>query len=250
MSKDSSMFEHAARLLAVVDQAKLSHADLLNLNQEYLPILLEAIKGERMLSAGEFKAILECAPGSWLEPILHPAVTIVLPKQATSFVARTEFSDGFLYKTLLQIGQMSTSFTDRFLCGKGKIENAHNLHSGALYCYQIREDSPHSRVIQELGGLERSLVTLWEMHFALVGLQKFHVEDRSESNGDDRGSNVFRVRGVDNEPCIVEAFWCGDGWHLSARPISDSFSLGSCHWTYSSSNNRMGDFRLIQMTQR
>ena len=145
--------------------------------------------------------------------------TITIPATA-KFVAKDKFVVNTERNAPVKISYLGDNFTAWFLNGDGKIEDP--ITGQTLCYYRLRQSSMDCPIIAELGGAEKSEITLFEI-FSLMEKQGNGKDGALLSNG---LCNLFCVRGSTGVLSAVYVHWWGDGWSVGA----DSIFEGMHRW--------------------
>ncbi len=146
--------------------------------------------------------------------ILESVSMVVIPATICKFISKDKFVCDTSCKTKYNIGYIGENFTEWFLSGKGKIEDP---ISEQILCYsKLCEASLDYCIIEELGGMENSETTLFEMFF-LMEKQKNGEDGLLLNNG---YFNIFYIR--DQNGCLrsVNVDYLKDrGWFICSSSI-------------------------------
>lgn len=141
--------------------------------------------------------------------LIESVGTVAVPPTATTFVACEHFVIGTSAEIEVRIGFLGKNFTDRFLHGTGKVEEA---FAGSTLCFgNLLKGSVDDPIIEALGGKAES--TLTELFFLMERQGKAQLGILSV----DAHTNIFYVKDTNRMLCSVGIRWTGSGWDVLAN---------------------------------
>ncbi|MFA6339238.1 MAG: hypothetical protein WCW87_04270 [Candidatus Paceibacterota bacterium] len=153
--------------------------------------------------------------------ILELVSTVVVPANASKFVAKKKFVRDTGLKAKVKIGHIGGNFTEWFLNGDGKTEDP--INEQVLRYHKLRKLLMDDRIFAEFGGKERSETTLSEMFF-LMEKQGKGENGVLLNNG---YVNIFYIKDLADVLRVVFVGWSGGGWCIHSSSVENSNSWGS-----------------------
>lgn len=140
--------------------------------------------------------------------------TITISATTTRFVARDKFVVNTKDSAPVKISYITDNFNAWFL---DKVEEP--MPETTLTFHQLTKRSFDRSIIDELGGETKAETTL-AMIYALMERQGGGKDGPLLTNG---CANIFYVRSVKGELCVVFVNWYGVGWHVRANFVGNPY---------------------------
>ncbi|TSC62956.1 MAG: Uncharacterized protein G01um101448_61 [Parcubacteria group bacterium Gr01-1014_48] len=148
-----------------------------------------------------------------MNSILEFISTVIVPATTCTFVAREEFVRDTSENAEVSIRYLGDNFTEWFLKGNGKIENA--MAEQVLRYAKLQKPSVDGPIIAELGGEATAEMSLTTM-FSLMREQGHGQPGVLLNNG---YINIFYIRDTGGVLRTVIAHWLDGGWLVHAGSV-------------------------------
>jgi hypothetical protein len=145
--------------------------------------------------------------------ILELVSTIVVSATTSKLVAKDKFVRDTGRKAKVKISYLGDNFILWFLNGDGKTEDP--ISEQTLCYHKLRQSSMDGPIIAELGGAEKSEMTLSEI-FSLMEKQGKGEDGVLLNNGK---ANIFCIKDSAGVLRTVLVSWFAAGWDIGARSV-------------------------------